>query len=112
MKLRLTHGISLIVAFVFVLQGSLHAAPAAGTTKITIPAMECKSCAKKVAAELSKVPGVVKVDTDVEATVAVITPRPQAVVSPRALWEAVERAGKKPMKLEGPSGSFASKPQS
>ncbi|MBY0525364.1 MAG: heavy-metal-associated domain-containing protein [Gemmataceae bacterium] len=81
-------------------------------TKITIPDMECKHCAKKVATTLTTVAGVAVVETNVPSRTAVVRPKPQTVVSPRALWEALEKVGKEPSKLEGPSGTFTSKPQS
>src|SRR5262249_43948091 len=43
---------------------------------------------------------------------AVVMPKPGQAVSPRALWEAVEKAGKTPTKLEGPSGTFTARPRS
>jgi Cu+-exporting ATPase len=74
--------------------------------------MHCQGCANSIAAKLSDVPGVASVKSDVQAKVTVVTPRPQTVLSPRALWEAVEKAGKQPAKLEGPSGTFTDKPKS
>ncbi len=52
------------------------------------------------------------VQANVEAKTATVTRKPQTALSPRALWEAVEKAGKQPMKLEGPNGTFTAKPQS
>lgn len=93
------------------LGGGLRAAPPA-LTAITIPEMHCQGCAKKVAAQLYQVPGVAAVQADVQAKKLLVTPKEQALVSPRALWEAVEKAGKQPTRLEGPSGTFTAKPQS
>lgn len=81
-------------------------------TTIAIADMHCGGCAKKIAARLSEVPGVATVQTDLEAKTAVVRPKAQTVLSPRALWEGVEKAGKQPIKLEGPSGKFTAKPQS
>jgi hypothetical protein len=58
------------------------------------------------------VKGVAKVQTNVKAKIATVTPAPETVLSPRALWEAVEIAGKEPTVLEGPTGKFTDKPQS
>jgi copper chaperone CopZ len=85
---------------------------AASPTKITIPDMECNGCAKKVAVQLKAVPGVGTIQTDVPTKIATVTPKGDTSLSPRQLWEAVEKAGKEPSKLEGPSGTFTSKPQS
>jgi hypothetical protein len=37
---------------------------------------------------------------------------PEAVLSPRGLWEALEKIEKPPTRLEGPSGVFTAKPAS
>ncbi len=79
-------------------------------TTISVPGMDCGGCAKKLATAVSKVTGVAKVETDVEAKTIKITPKSQSALSPKTLWEAVENSGKKPTKLEGPYGTFTSKP--
>jgi len=81
-------------------------------TTITIPDMECKGCAGKVARVLTTVAGVASVQTNVEARTAVVKPKPQATPSPKAMWEALEKIDKEPSKLEGPAGTFTAKPQS
>lgn len=87
------------------------AAPAVPVTVITVPNMHCMGCAKKMAAALYKVPGVDQVLADVEKTTLTTRPKVGAVLSPRALWEAVEKAGYQPTRLQGPSGTFTSKPK-
>ncbi len=86
-----------------------YAADPAPTT-ITVPGMHCGGCAKKIAAKLTAVVGVAKAEADVEAKTIKITPKANVVVSPKALWEAVEKAEQTPTKLEGPSGVFTKKP--
>ena len=81
-------------------------------TTITIPDMHCMGCAKKMANKLYAVQGVAKVEASVEATTMTVTPKAQQAPSPRALWEAIEKAGYKPSKIEGPSGTFKEKPKS
>ena len=80
-------------------------------TTITIPDMHCMGCAKKMANQLYQVSGVAKVQANIEATTMTVTPKEQQAVSPRGLWEAVEKAGYRPSKLEGPSGTFTQKPK-
>ncbi|MCX8139392.1 MAG: heavy-metal-associated domain-containing protein [Gemmataceae bacterium] len=80
-------------------------------TVITIPGMDCGGCAKKVAAKLVAVQGVAKAEPDMETKTIKVTLKADAVLSPKALWEAVEKAKQQPMKLEGPSGTFTSKPK-
>lgn len=104
-------GLSLAVLAVLTLTPLARGEKPAVTT-ITIPRLHCPVCAKKVADKLQAVPNVASVQTDLDALTAVVTPRPDTVLSPRLLWEAVEKAGKKPSKLEGPSGTFTSKPES
>ncbi len=79
-------------------------------TTISVPDMHCASCAKKLTTELKKVSGVSKVEPDVKAKTVKVTPKTERSVSPKSLWEAIETAGKNPNKLDGPSGSFTSKP--
>lgn len=87
-------------------------APAAepASTTVTIPEMECASCAKKVGGKVTEVPGVAKVEYSVEARILKVTHKPGETPSPKALWEAVEKGGKDPSKLEGPAGTFTKKP--
>lgn len=100
-----------VLAIIALVGNSLWAADPV-PTKITVAGMDCAGCAKKVASKLKEVPGVAVVQTDVKAKTATVVARAQAVLSPRALWEAVEKAGDKPVKLEGPTGTFTKKPQS
>lgn len=79
-------------------------------TVITVEKMHCKGCAKKLAAKLEKVAGVQKVEANAEAKTLTVTPKVQAVVSPKALWEAVEKGDDTPKQLTGPSGTFTTKP--
>ena len=81
-------------------------------TSITIDGMHCPSCAKKIAAKLKVVAGVDSVKADVNAAQMQVTAAPGKEPSPKALWEAVETAGYKAVKLEGPSGTFTTKPKS
>jgi Cu+-exporting ATPase len=74
--------------------------------------MHCLSCAKKMTAKLNEVPGVAAVQADVPASRLTVGAKPQQTPSPRALWEAIERAGYHSAKLEGPAGTFTAKPQS
>lgn len=87
-------------------------APAADppATTITIPDMDCASCAKKVGGKVAEVAGVAKVEYDVKARILKVTHKAGATPSPKALWEAVENGGKDPSKLEAPAGTHTKKP--
>lgn len=87
-------------------------APAPATTTITVPKMHCMGCAKTMAGQLYKVAGVGQVFANVEATTMTVRAKEGQAPSPRGLWEAVERAGYQPSRLQGPSGVFTSKPKS
>jgi copper chaperone CopZ len=80
-------------------------------TVITISNMHCDGCAKKVTDQLVTVVGVAKAEADVAAKTVKIIPKANATVSPKALWEAVEKADKTPTKLQGPGGTFTEKPK-
>jgi copper chaperone CopZ len=110
MKRRKCVPLQVALAVVFLANALQAASP--DITRITVSDLDCAGCAKRVAKQLHTVPGVAKVETNVEARLMFVTPKPQSVLSPRALWEAVEKARKKPERLEGPSGTFTTKPQS
>jgi len=96
---------------VLLVAGLTAQAAAPTQTRITVDKMHCKGCAQHLANQLYKVPGVAKVETNIEAKMMFVTARPESVLSPRVLWEAVEKAKRTPVKLEGPSGTFTAKPQ-
>lgn len=79
---------------------------------ITVQGMHCAGCAAKVTRKLQAVAGVEKAQVDAAKGTAVVTVKADATPSPRALWEAVEKAGYKPARLVGPTGTFTVKPKS
>ena len=81
------------------------------STTITVPEMHCVNCAKKMAGEISKVAGAGQVFANLEATTITILHKENATPSPKALWEAVERAGFDPSRLQNSSGVFTRKPK-
>lgn len=81
-------------------------------TTITIEGMHCVSCSKKLTKAFKAVADVGAVSVDAETGLATISPKADVVPSPKALWEAVEKAGYKPVKLTGPGGTFDEKPKS
>lgn len=101
--------VAVALATLLVLSARAQAGDAMATT-ITVPEMDCASCAKKIGGKLSEVTGVAKVEYDVKARILKVTHKAGATPSPRALWEAVESGGKDPSKLEAPSGTHTKKP--
>lgn len=79
-------------------------------TAITIPEMDCPSCAKEIVSHLQQVPGVGSVQVRVQDRVVFVLPQQGRTPSPRTLWENVEKAGYRPSRLDGPNGSHTSRP--
>ncbi|MBL8827013.1 MAG: cation transporter [Planctomycetaceae bacterium] len=72
----------------------------------------CGGCVKKMQGVLAKVPGIARVEGNAAEKTMTIVPASNTTLSPKAIWEAIEAAGKKPAKLVGPAGEFATKPKS
>ncbi|MBL8821114.1 MAG: heavy-metal-associated domain-containing protein [Planctomycetia bacterium] len=79
---------------------------------IKVDDMTCGGCAMKVKKFVAKVGGVEKVEPDATAHTVTVFPKANSKVSPKELWEAVEKAGYTPSLLEGAVGSFKEKPKS
>ena len=84
----------------------------AARTILTLPSMDCDGCAKNIGGEVAKVKGIARIEYDVQGRKMTVFALPNAVLSPRAIWEAVERSDHLPTKLEGPTGTFTKKPPS
>ena len=80
-------------------------------TTLTLKVLDCEGCAKRVRQNLEAVSGVSEVKTDLTTKSATVTSKRIEMPSPKLLWEAVEKAGKTPVKLIGPSGTFTTKPK-
>jgi Cu+-exporting ATPase len=102
-------GVALLAVAALCLTQATGQTPAPKTV-ITIEDLDCPTCAKHVEKAVAKVTGVDSVKTDVEKQTATVVPQAGKTPSAKALWEAVEQAGFKPTKLEGPSGTFTAKP--
>jgi len=107
MKTRI--GGTLVVLFMLTPLGGMLRAADPLPTKIVVERL-CPGCAKKIAANLQEVPGVGEVKADVQARTITVASRSQSAPSPRSLWEAVEKGGERPVRLEGPSGTYTQKP--
>ncbi len=73
--------------------------------------MHCETCAKKVAAKLYGVPGVVKVATNIKKDFVIIVPQAKKKISPKKIWEATIAAKQVPVKLVSPFGTFTKSPK-
>ena len=79
-------------------------------TVITVGKM-CGGCVKKITARFDKIDGVAGVRCDIKKQTVTVGPEKGYVLSPRGLWEVMEKLGKPPKKLAGPRGTFRSKPK-
>lgn len=94
-----------------VVQGKVEAPKAdAKSTVVTVAGMSCAGCAKKVSEAVAKVEGVESASVDLAAKAVKYTPKADKKVSPKEVWEVIEKAGYTPAKLEGPDGVFEKKP--
>ena len=85
--------------------------PSAATV-VTIQGEMCGGCVKKMQGTLAKVSGIASVEGNAAEKTMTIVPSSGTKLSPKAIWEAIEQAGKKPAKLVGPDGEFVTKPNS
>ena len=81
-------------------------------TVVTIQGEMCGGCVKKMQGTLAKVSGIASVEGNAAEKTMTIVPSAGTKLSPKAIWEAIEQAGKKPAKLVGPDGEFVTKPNS
>ena len=87
------------------------ASPAVTYTTIYVQDMHCGECAKTIARKLYAIPGVVEVRADVAKNIAYVVPQKDKTVASKAVWDAVESAGFRVVKLESPQGSYTTKPR-
>ena len=80
-------------------------------TTIHVQDMHCGECAKTIARKLYALPGVVEVRADVNKNIAYVVPQKDKTVASKAVWEAVESAGFRVVRLESPQGTFTTKPR-
>src|SRR5688500_14918498 len=104
----------LILAFallvLLVCEQTRAASPVPYTT-IHVQDMHCGECAKKIARKLYAIPGVVEVRADVGKNIAYVVPQKDKSIASRSMWEAVESAGFRVVRLESPQGTFTTKPR-
>ena len=83
----------------------------ANAAVIHVEKMCCDGCAQKIAAQLYVLRGVKEVRADWKKKVVIVIPQNQARLSPRAIWEAVEKGQDRPVRLACPVGTFTAKPR-
>ena len=72
--------------------------------------MTCAGCAKAVGKAVSAVEGVESAVADVKTKTLTVAAKKGAAPSPKAMWEAIEKAGYTPTRIEGAAGTFDKKP--
>jgi copper chaperone CopZ len=111
---KLVQGMVFLVAVGFLGVGSIRGqdpnAPPVHTV-LTLEKLDCASCAKRIGGKVQEVPGVARIQYDVEKKLLWVHPQPGKQPSPRALWEAAEKANGGPTRLHGPYGVYTAKPQ-
>jgi len=111
MNRRFSRTLALVIGLLVAGTMQLRAADPKPTV-ITIPGMHCAGCAKKVTDKLNTVVGVAKAEADMTTKTIKVTAKADKTLSPKALWEAVEKGDLTPTKLDGPGGTFTEKPKS
>jgi len=103
-------GLAALTVLVFLTSAANAQSPPV-VTKISVTEIHCQGCVKKLATQLSKVPGVGGVQGDIATATLYVTHQPGVNPSPKGMWEAVVKGDHKPTRMEGPSGVFTQKPQ-
>ncbi|MFO0880993.1 MAG: heavy-metal-associated domain-containing protein [Gemmataceae bacterium] len=81
-------------------------------TRVVLDDLHCMGCAKKINRKVVAVPGVAEMRVDLKAKTIWAMHKQGMTPSPKALWEAIEQADHAAVRLDSPSGSYTSKPQS
>ena len=79
-------------------------------SKISVEGMSCAGCEKAVGKALAAVEGVESAVADVKTKTLTVVAKKGATPSPKAMWEAVEKAGYTPTRIEGAAGTFERSP--
>lgn len=90
---------------------SLAAAESQQVPTIVTVKKLCPTCGKKIVQKLSELPQVAEATMNVEQRTLRVQCKPGGSVSPRAVWETVERGGEQPVKIQCPTGTFTTKPR-
>ena len=109
---QVMYRLSLAAALILVgFSSPLNAASPVPYTTIHVQDMHCGECAKKIARKLYAIPGVVEVRADVNKNIAYVVPQKDKTIASRSMWEAVESAGFRVVRLESPQGTFTTRPR-
>lgn len=71
----------------------------------------CPTCGKKIVQKLEQLPQTQSASINVEQKTVQVVPKPGQNLSPRLVWEIVEKGGEQPVRLQGPAGTFTAKPE-
>lgn len=87
-------------------------APQAYTAVVLDDSFCCMGCAKKINGKVTAVPGVAEMRVDLKTKTIWAMHKAGVTPSPRSLWEAIEAADHQPVKMQTPTATHTSKPQS
>lgn len=111
-RTRILGLIVLLVSVAFIQSKAFAASPSKPTYSIQVSDMHCSDCAQKIANKLYKLAGVAKVHANLKSNTAYVTPVAGKKISARKMWEAIEKAEFKPVKLVSPTKTYTKKPKS
>lgn len=103
--------LTLLWSVACVTASQLAAAPPQQVPTVVTVKKLCPTCGKNIVQKLSDLPQVAEATMNVEQRTLRVRCIPGGSVSPRAVWETVERGGEQPVKIQCPMGTFTSKPQ-
>lgn len=112
MKTMMTASLALaVLACLAAVSDAQTPAPQAYTA-VVLDDIHCMGCAKKINGKVTAVPGVAEMRVDLKAKTIWAMHKQGVTPSAKALWEAVEAADHQPVKMQTPTATHTSKPQS
>lgn len=100
----------LLVAGALVPSSIVQALETSRATVVTVSEM-CGGCVTKITKHFSEVKEIAELKCDVPTKSVNFIPKKGNELSPFKIWEEMEKIGKAPTKLVGPSGTYTSKPK-
>lgn len=98
------------IALSSMLSATAWGGPPEGATLVSVKSL-CPVCGKKIVQKLEQLPQTQSASINVDQRIVQVVAKPGHTLSPRQIWEIVEKGGEQPVRLQGPSGTFTTKPQ-
>jgi copper chaperone CopZ len=100
------------LAALLVCVAALAAQSAPAYTRVTLEELHCAGCARRISEKVTAVPGVAEMRVDLEKKTIFAIHKPSMTPSPKALWNAIEQTDHTPIRMDTPTRTYTSKPQS